>query len=91
MVELIGSRGLQRIDFLKVDIEGAEFDLFDTASGWLKIVRKIAVEVHCRFGDVRELRRILMNAGFRVVLMRNRGNVVRTFSDKARYLFVSSA
>ena len=45
---IISSCGIKHIDILKVDIEGAETDLFSspTALQWLPIVRTIAIELH---------------------------------------------
>ena len=38
----------QRVDLLKLDIEGAELELFSHASGWIDRVDAIAVELHER-------------------------------------------
>lgn len=37
---------LERIDLLKLDIEGAEKDVFDHSQSWISRVGAIAVEVH---------------------------------------------
>lgn len=55
-----------RIDFLKVDIEGSEFDLFRESPEWVRNIRFIAMEVHPRAGDVKELIEQLSCVGFRV-------------------------
>ena len=89
--ELIRSRSLRQIDFLKIDIEGSEFDLFRKGTDWLSIVRRIAMEVHCHFGDSGQLTRTLTDAGFHVVLLENRGNVVPSLTGEAGYLFASRA
>jgi hypothetical protein len=42
--------GVDRIDLLKLDIEGAEHDLFqDGAQDWLTSVHAIAIETHDAF------------------------------------------
>ena len=41
--------GIERVGLLKVDIEGAELELFDDASAWIDRVDAIAVELHDRF------------------------------------------
>jgi FkbM family methyltransferase len=47
---LMRRHGLQSIDLLKVDIEGAEYELFSGASDvWLSLTRCIVVETHERF------------------------------------------
>jgi FkbM family methyltransferase len=43
---LLESTGLERVDLLKIDIEGAERDLFDAAGDWIHRVRAIVIELH---------------------------------------------
>ena len=64
MPALMQRHGLERIDFLKVDIEGSEFDLFRAAAQWLARVDRIAMEVHAQAGSAVELCAILERAGF---------------------------
>lgn len=40
---------IDRVDFLKVDIEGGELEVFRSASGWIDRIEAIAVELHDRF------------------------------------------
>jgi FkbM family methyltransferase len=47
MEDLIRTEG--RIDVLKLDIEGAEFDLFAHSDEWIDSVDAIAIELHERF------------------------------------------
>jgi FkbM family methyltransferase len=51
------------IDILKIDIEGAELDLFSGPCPWLASVRCVTIELH---GEVakREVSRALISAGF---------------------------
>lgn len=49
--ELMREHGLESIDLLKVDIEGAEKEIFEKCSPWIDRVRAIAVEVHERFKE----------------------------------------
>ena len=44
--DLISNHNLQEIDFLKVDIEGAEAELFSEKTEWLNNVKVIAIELH---------------------------------------------
>jgi len=46
--EIFASEGLQSVDILKVDIEGAETELFKTHNDWLPAVRSLAIEIHGR-------------------------------------------
>lgn len=46
--EVMKEHGLDRIDLLKVDIEGAERVVFAAADGWIDRVRAIFIELHDR-------------------------------------------
>ncbi len=47
---LIRQHGIQQIDLLKIDIEGAEFELFSRGTdAWLAITRCVMIETHERF------------------------------------------
>ncbi len=56
--KIIENSGFKRIDLLKVDIEGAEVELFKGDLRWLHDVTSIAIEFHgdsrseCRFDDI---------------------------------------
>ena len=56
--------GVKEIALLKVDIEGSEFALFERPQAWLRLVRRIAMEVHPPYGDVARLCDALRGAGF---------------------------
>jgi FkbM family methyltransferase len=43
---LMQKHGLDGIDFLKMDIEGAEKEVFENAEGWIEKVNLIAAELH---------------------------------------------
>ncbi len=61
--ELLARHHVDAIDFLKVDVEGSEFALFETASSWLYRVRQLAMEVHPRFGVAAKLQQVLESNG----------------------------
>lgn len=67
MNKIIAHSGFERVDLLKVDIEGAEVELFKGNVDWLQQVKTIAIEFHdnsraeCRFDD------LMKEYGFRVV------------------------
>jgi len=89
--DLIKKYNLRQVDFLKVDIEGSEFDLFTGDISWLAIVKRIAMEVHLDCGDVNKLSSILEKAGFEVWLVDNDRQVVRDLTRNSQqiagYLF----
>ena len=87
MEELLTRHGVERVDFLKTDIEGSEFDLFRAESRWIRRVRRIAMEVHPEFGSVSELRNGVESHGLRVELRNNGLSVVGELPPEGGYLF----
>lgn len=67
MRELIGTYGIERISFFKIDIEGGEYPLLQNDNDWLERVDNIAMEVHRDEGDAAALVESLRRAGFDVV------------------------
>ncbi len=65
MADVLAASPHGRIDILKVDIEGAEIDLFRTAEEWLQHVDCVTIELH---GDEakREIPPKLRTAGFQL-------------------------
>ena len=47
--EVIKEYNLERIDLLKVDVEGSEKEIFGDASAWISMVDTICIELHDRF------------------------------------------
>lgn len=48
---LMKDNGVDYIDLLKVDIEGAEKEVFESPANWINRVGAVAVELHDRFRD----------------------------------------
>jgi FkbM family methyltransferase len=69
--ELIQSAGISRVDFLKCDIEGGEFDLLRRDSRLLQMTEKLAIEVHAFGGDVDAFVQLLRDQGFAVRLRKD--------------------
>ncbi len=44
--QIIRDNKLTYIDYVKMDIEGAELEVFEASVNWLKIVKEIKIEVH---------------------------------------------
>lgn len=61
---LLRLTGVDRIDFLKCDIEGSEFFMMRPESRLLSMTRQIAVEIHPWGGSVDAFLAMLRNAGF---------------------------
>lgn len=53
-------------DFLKCDVEGGEFPLFQGDLSWTDAVQSMAIEYHPEWGSVGELNEILKNQKFHV-------------------------
>ena len=53
-------------DFLKCDIEGAEFGFITSAATWLRRVKRISLEYHGKWEDGAELKSVLEGHGFSV-------------------------
>jgi FkbM family methyltransferase len=58
--------GIQSVDFVKMDIEGAEFDIFRGDVASLKRVKKLSMEVHPDWGSIEDVLRQLISSGFMV-------------------------
>lgn len=68
--ELVDRHG--DIDLLKIDIEGAEFPVFDEVSDeTLSRIRRVVGEIHVHVEDDAALRERLVSAGFEVTLRRS--------------------
>ena len=66
---LIKRFGLERVDLVKMDIEGAEYPVLTDPSLDLSRVENMVVEVHYRYGsrESREIMRALATHGFKLV------------------------
>jgi FkbM family methyltransferase len=57
------------VDYIKMDVEGSEFELFRNLASWNKALSKakvISIEVHEKKGPITEIERLLIAAGFKV-------------------------
>lgn len=70
---LVSHFGLGRVDFLKLDIEGAEYHLFSSDPSWLKSIRRVALEAHSGFGQPHVIVEQLTRAGFDVHIVPGNG------------------
>lgn len=87
---LLEDYNIEKVDFLKIDIEGSEFDLFcDNSSLWLPKIKLIAMEVHTQFGDIEEIKNILKDNNFEVQYVDLNKKIVSEIKGEAGYLFAS--
>lgn len=73
MTDLVDHYNLDRIDILKIDIEGAERLLFQSNLDWLKRVNNIAIEIHDGF-SIADLKRAVTPYGLSVWAAGEKGN-----------------
>jgi FkbM family methyltransferase len=64
--EALGRAGLERVDLMKIDIEGAEAGVFADARDWAPRVRAIIAELHAPYG-VADADALLALHGFELV------------------------
>jgi FkbM family methyltransferase len=57
---------IQSVDFVKMDVEGAEFDIFKGDMAFLQHVSRLAMEVHPACGSIEDVLRLLNTSGFTV-------------------------
>ena len=69
------------VDFLKCDIEGAEFSLFSEAENWTQKVKEMSVEYHWNYQDGARLEEIIKSLGFQTQL---RGHGALGYVDAKR-------
>jgi FkbM family methyltransferase len=46
IIDIINDQGLNRVDFIKIDVEGFEVKLFQNSDSWLSKVVELSCEVH---------------------------------------------
>jgi len=85
--ELMKIYDVRHVDFLKMDIEGAEFTIFRDSVRWLDGVDNLAMEVHNTVGDPTEIIQRLQEKGFRVKWLDDAGYPVE--QRGAGYIYAS--
>ena len=76
---------LGTVDFMKVDIEGSEFELFSNCSKWINQIRFIAMEVHPEAGNPDSLMRQVTKQGFNVSLYKQHGDLAYLFLENIAF------
>jgi hypothetical protein len=72
---------LKCCDFIKCDIEGAEYALFSSDIAWLKNVDRVAVEYHGSLESGEQIKERLEQSGYRV-LQRPHGTLGYLFANR---------
>lgn len=64
--DIFSEHDIANVDFMKMDIEGTEFEILRGPPAWIHHVRQIAMEVHVDYGDPDELEGRLRQTGMSV-------------------------
>ena len=76
-----------RADFMKIDIEGAEFDILLNDNGWLDSVGSLTMEVHRAIGDPADIIHELSRRGFDTAWRDNYASDARM--ERAEFIYAS--
>ena len=87
MPEIIDRFSIERVSFLKVDIEGSEISLLTRNNEWLGLVDNLALEVHPAEGAPSILVDVLRDHGFSVIWTDEFGDAVAP--EEIAYLYGS--
>lgn len=64
LANVVATRGVDKINLLKIDVEGAELDVLRGAKGILERVEQVVLETYDREGRANEIEELLKDAGF---------------------------
>ncbi|RYZ38858.1 MAG: FkbM family methyltransferase, partial [Sphingobacteriales bacterium] len=70
MSAIISEKDIEHIDLLKMDVEGAEKQIFSADQSWLQRVDNIIIEIH-ETAVSENIRNIMLNNGFSFVQVNN--------------------
>lgn len=65
--QVVASRGIDRIDLLKIDVEGAELDVLGGCGSAWSIIRQVAIETDERNGRAEQVKWLLDRNGLEIV------------------------
>jgi hypothetical protein len=85
VAEIMTHYALDRIGFLKCDIEGAEFDVFLRNNCFLEKVDAVAMEIHPEWGEPARLQQALEDHGLRAWTTDQFGRLIA--AKQGQYLF----
>ncbi|MEK7465649.1 MAG: FkbM family methyltransferase [Patescibacteria group bacterium] len=85
--DIIKKEKIEQIDFLKVDVDGSEENLFLYNNQFLKITKLISMEIHCDRVDYLKIQRALKENGFEVFLVDLDGRIVPKLVGSTAYVY----
>jgi FkbM family methyltransferase len=84
---LLAKHRLSHVSFLKVDIEGSEFDLFGGEENALARIHRIAMEIHLDHGQADDVLKPLQRSGFKTALLSPELRLASQLSTPLGYVF----
>jgi FkbM family methyltransferase len=84
---LLEKHRLSHVSFLKVDIEGSEFDLFGGEENALARIHRIAMEIHLDHGQADDVLEPLQRSGFKTALLSPELRLASQLSTPLGYVF----
>jgi FkbM family methyltransferase len=78
MAEIIKRSGFDRVDLLKLDIEGAEVRVFRGDLSWLNSVRAVAIEFHDDSRELTSFDKVMQQYGFKIIDERHTTVAIRS-------------
>ncbi|MBN1481473.1 hypothetical protein EH223_03835 [candidate division KSB1 bacterium] len=89
--DIFAEQKLDFIDFLKMDVEGSEFSLFESVTCLAKI-RYIALEVHPQYGDPMSIIHCLQEHGFSTNMRDNDLHAIaQPLADRLFYIYAHNS
>jgi FkbM family methyltransferase len=85
--EILSRHGVRSASFMKMDIEGGEFDVFCKPEEWLPRIENLAIEVHRSEGKPEEIVSIMRDCGLETITASAQRKAVT--APEADYIYAS--
>jgi FkbM family methyltransferase len=85
--EIMARHNMNHISFLKMDVEGAEFSIFENPGHWIGALQNLAMEVHPEGGEPARIVECLAKHGFEV--MTCNAELLPCAATQASYIYAS--
>ena len=86
---LLKNYGIDKVDLMKIDIEGAEKDILEKNKEWLQKTENIIIELHKPY-NISDLERDLKPYGFKIILPESQNGLKNIFATKTEEIFSDS-
>jgi len=82
--EILSKNGLDSVDFIKMDIEGSEFALFEKPE-WLKLTKYLSMELHPEYGNITSILDTLQKFNFAYKIVDEQFRPTKEFNNSNIY------